>query len=278
MAMHERHLKDPYLPIPLPLIEVAEEVAGPRAIKRFTMKKAFDYRPGQCAMLSSLGRGEVMIAISSSPTRDVMEFGVMRTGVVTNGLHELETGDTICVRGPLGNGFPVDAWRGRNLVLIGGGIGITPVKSIIDYALDKRCDFRRIDLIYGSRTSADLCYRKDLEKLSRRRDINVHLSIDVAEGGWNGYVGFVPDNLLRVAPSRDNAVAVTCGPPVMITFTVKNLMRLGFSKEHIFTTLERRMTCGIGKCGRCNIGDLYVCKDGPVFSYDILERYPEALE
>jgi sulfhydrogenase subunit gamma (sulfur reductase) len=277
MAINEKPMNDPYLPISLPLIEVTEEVGGPRAIKRFKMKKAFDYRPGQCGMLSSPGKGEVMIAISSSPTREVMEFGVMRTGVVTNALHELKTGDAFSLRGPLGNGFPVDEWRGKNLVLIGGGIGITPVKSIIDYALDKRSDFGKIDFVYGSRTSADLCYRKDLEELAKRKDINLHLSVDVAEEGWKDYVGFVPANLLRVAPSPENTIAVTCGPPIMIKFVVKNLVQLGFLKKNIYTTLERRMKCGVGKCGRCNIGDIYVCKDGPVFAYDILERYPDAL-
>lgn len=278
MAMAEADVNNPYLPFSLPLMEVTEEVGGPRPIKRFKMKKGFEYRPGQCAMLSAPGTGEVMVAISSSPTREIMDFGVMRVGVVTSALHELDSGDAICLRGPLGNGFPVEKWSGRNLLLIGGGIGITPLKSIIDYVLDLRADYGRIDLVYGARSSADLCYRRDLEDLSSRGDINVHLSIDEPEDSWKEYVGFVPANLLRLAPSATDTVAVTCGPPIMIKFVVVNLLQLGFAAEAIYTTLERRMSCGIGKCGRCNIGDLYVCMDGPVFSYDVLQQYPEFSE
>ena len=271
-------VENPYLPLSVKLEEVIEEVHGPRAIKRFKVNKLFDYAPGQCAMLSAFGYGEVMIAISSSPSRKFLEFGVLKMGLVTNALHNLNEGDYIGVRGPLGNGFPVEDWKHRNLLFIGGGIGITPLRSIVHYAVDHRHEFDKLDLIYGARTSDDLCYKKDLEELEKRDDIDVHLSIDVEEDGWRGYTGFVPSNVLEVAPSPENTTVITCGPPIMIKYVIQNLLKLEFADEQIFTTVERRMKCGVGMCGRCNIGNLYVCKDGPVFSYDVLKKYPEAFE
>lgn len=270
--------RNPYLPIPVRLEEVTEEVSGPRAIKNFKIKKVFDYNPGQCAMVSVLGTGEGMFAISSSPSREFMEFGILKVGVVTEALHRLEKGDFIGIRGPYGNGFPVEDWKGKNILFVGGGIGITPLRSLVYYMLDHREDYGKLDLIYGARTSADLCYKQDLKELEKRKDISVYLSIDVKEEGWRGYTGFVPANLLELAPSPENTIAITCGPPVMIKFVIQNLLKLNFSDEQIFTTLERRMKCGVGKCGRCNIGNLYVCKDGPVFSYELLKKFPEALE
>ena len=269
---------NPYLPQPAELLEIKSEVGGPRPIKRLKIKKCFDYRPGQCAMLSLPGVGEVMLAISSSPTRETMEFGIMKAGVATAGLHGLSPGDFIGVRGPYGNGFPLESWRGKNIVLIGGGIGITPVWSILLYVLDNRDQYGRLDFIYGARSSADLCYHEDLRQLQDSQELSLHLSIDVEEPDWQGFTGFVPQNLLEVAPKPEGSVAVTCGPPIMIKFVIKNLLELGFQPVQIFTTLERRMKCGIGKCGRCNIGELYVCKDGPVFSYETLQRYPGAME
>jgi sulfhydrogenase subunit gamma (sulfur reductase) len=269
---------NPYLPHSAKLLEIKSEVGGPRPIKRLKIEKCFDYRPGQCAMLSLPGVGEVMLAISSSPTRETMEFGIMKAGVATAALHGLSAGEYIGVRGPYGNGFPLESWQGKNIVLIGGGIGITPVWSILLYVLDNRDQYGRLDFIYGARSSADLCYHEDLDQLQGNKELSLHLSIDVEEPGWKGFTGFVPQNLLEVSPKPEGSVAVTCGPPIMIKFVIKNLIELGFQPAQIFTTLERRMKCGIGKCGRCNIGELYVCKDGPVFSYETLLHYPEAME
>ena len=269
---------NPYLPQSAKLLEIKSEVGGPRPIKRLKIEKCFEYRPGQCAMLSLPGVGEVMLAISSAPTRKTMEFGIMKAGVVTAGLHGLSAGEYIGIRGPYGNGFPLDSWKGKNIVLISGGIGITPVWSILQYVLDNRDQYGRLDFIYGARSSADLCYHEDLDELRGSKELALHLSIDVEEPGWQDFTGFVPQNLLEVAPKPEGTVAVTCGPPIMIKFVIKNLIQLGFEPSQIFTTLERRMKCGIGKCGRCNIGELYVCKDGPVFSYETLQRYPEAMD
>ena len=198
------------------------------------------------------------------------------TGRVTPELHKLEPGDIVTVRGPYGNGFPVDEWKGKDLIFIGGGIGQAPLRSVYMYVLDKenRNDYGKVDIVYGARTSKDIVFRSELEELESKDDVNVHLSIDIEEDDWTRFVGFVPSNVERLAPSPENTIALTCGPPIMIKFVVQNLKKLGFKPEQIYTTLENRMKCGIGKCGRCNIGSVYVCKDGPVFSFADIQNLP----
>ncbi len=218
-----------------------------------------------------------MFAINSSPTETgYLSFSILKIGKVTTMLHQCEIGDIVTVRGPYGNGFPVNEWEGKNIVTIGGGIGQSPLRPIIYHILANRDKYKKFDLIYGARSSADLCFKEELFELEKRNDLNVHLSIDIPEKGWNRYVGFVPNNLMEVNPNPENTIAITCGPPIMIKFVIQNLLKLGFNEENIFTTLENRMKCGIGKCGRCNINELYVCKDGPVFSYATLKKHPEA--
>ena len=273
-------MKNPYLPQTSTIIEIREEAAGLRPIKTFKVTQpqgdGFGHRPGQCAMVGILGTGESMISIASSPTRKgYLEFSIMRLGKVTSALHDCESGDTISLRGPYGNGFPIHEWKGKNIITIGGGIGQAPLRPIIQYILDNRNDFGMLDVVYGSRTSQDLCFKEEMVDMAERDDMRVHLSIDIDEPDWTGFVGYVPSNLLRIKPSPENTIAVTCGPVVMIRYVIKNLVELGFSHEQIFTTLENRMKCGIGKCGRCNVGNLYVCKDGPVFSYATLKNLPE---
>jgi sulfhydrogenase subunit gamma (sulfur reductase) len=280
------HLENPYEPHLAKVVEIRSEVPGERAVKTFKVefldkkvKNNFKQRPGQCAMMGLLGRGESFFSISSPPTwKGFLEFSVLQyvTGRVTSELHKLEVGDIVTVRGPYGNGFPVDDWKGKNLIFIGGGIGQAPLRSVYMYVLDptKRKNYGQVDIIYGARTSRDLVFRTDLEELEKRDDVNVHLSIDMEEESWTRFVGFVPTNVLEVAPKPKNAIALTCGPPIMIRFVVENLKKLGFSPDKIYTTLENRMKCGIGKCGRCNIGSVYVCKDGPVFTYAEIQQMP----
>lgn len=271
--------KNPYQPWLATIDDIREEVGGQRAIKTFKLvfqdkniQNNFTYLPGQCVMVSLFGKGECFFAISSSPTqKGYIEVSVMKLGKVTSALHECEPGDVLGVRGPYGNSFHVDAWQGKNLVFIGGGIGQAPLRSIINYVVDNKKKYGKLDVIYGARSSKDLSYKQEFAELEKRKDVNMHLSIDVEEDGWTRFVGFVPTNLLEVKPSPKNAVAVTCGPPIMIKFVIQNLLKLGFTEDQIFTTLEMRMKCGIGKCGRCNIGNIYVCKDGPVFSYKQLK-------
>lgn len=275
---------NPYIPFSATVDDAWYETGGDRAIKTFKVtlddpriRASWSHLPGQCAMIGILGEGESMISISSSPTEgDFLRFSVMRMGRVTQALHQLQPGDSLTVRGPYGNSFPVDEWQGRQILTIGGGIGQAPLRPIIEYVKANRHLYAGLTMIYGARTSGDLCFKNEFEAMRKNEELSCHLTIDVAEEGWDLNVGFVPQMLLDLNPSPENTIAVTCGPPVMIRFVLQNLKKLGFADEQIFTTLENRMKCGIGKCGRCNAGPMYVCKDGPVFSYATLREVPEA--
>jgi len=215
-----------------------------------------------------------VISISSSPlVKDFLQFSILKMGRVTSAIHEMDVGDVIGIRGPYGNSFPIDEWKGKNLIFIGGGIGLAPLWSVLQTALGKKEDFGQLTLIYGARTSENLVYAQDLENL--KKEMNVYLSVDTEEPGWNGFIGFVPHNLLEKRPSPQNAIAIACGPPIMIKFSIKSLKDLGFEDDQIYTTVENKMKCGIGKCGRCNIGSHYVCKDGPVYSWAKLKTLPQ---
>ncbi len=240
--------------------------------------KLFEHSPGQCAMLSVPGVSEAMISITSSPTnRDFMEFSIKKCGCLTEWLHSMEVGQMITVRGPYGRPFPVDgALAGKSLVFVAGGIGLAPLRSVINYVRDNREKYGRVDIIYGSRSKEDLVgYREIAEEWMSTPDFHVHLTIDREQQGWDGHVGFVPNYIAELGLSAVNACALVCGPPVMIKFSLPNLLAAGFDKTEIFTTMELRMKCGIGKCGRCNIGNKYVCKDGPVFRFDELDALPD---
>lgn len=239
-------------------------------------RQTFSYQPGQCAMLSVLGEGESMISICSSDSRKgPLEFSIKRVGRVTTALHEAEPGHKIGVRGPYGNAFPVDEWTGKNLLFVGGGIGLAPLRAVINHCLDARDDFGHIDILYGARSPGDLCFKRELrDNWPLIEDVDVHLTVDESDGNWDGAVALVPHRLEEIAPTSDDTVAVTCGPPIMIKFTIEALKRLGFADSEIVTTLEMKMQCGVGICGRCNIGGRYVCVDGPVFTYEQLRSLP----
>lgn len=238
--------------------------------------KIFEHMPGQCAMVCVPGVGEAMFSITSSPTnREYQEFSIKRCGDLTDRLHTMQVGDEILVRGPYGNHFPVDtALKGKNLLFIAGGIGLAPLRSVINYVLDNRDDYGTVDILYGSRSADDLVRREEMETVwAHAKGVNVYMTIDRPQEGWEGHVGFVPAYLKEVGFDT-NKVALLCGPPIMIKFCLQALEEMGFSKEQVYTTLELRMKCGIGKCGRCNIGTKYVCKDGPVFRFDQVDALP----
>ena len=239
-------------------------------------KKPFAHIPGQCAMLSMPGVGEALFSITSSPTEDYLDFSIKKCGCVTDWLHAMEEGQQITIRGPYGNGFPVDTdFVGKDLLFIAGGIGLAPLHSVINYCRAHRQAYEKIDIVYGSRSKADLVDFPEIESVwCQESGISVHLTIDNPEPDWDGHVGFVPNYVKELAFSRDKTVIV-CGPPIMIKFTLAALMDLGFSREQVYTTMELRMKCALGKCGRCNIGDKYVCKDGPVFRFDQLDELPD---
>ena len=237
----------------------------------------FRFRAGQFGLYSVFGEGESTFCIASPPTRSgYVECTFRRTGRVTGALAELEVGDTVGFRGPYGNAFPIDEWEGKNLLFIAGGIALPPVRCVIWSALDQRERFRDVTIVYGARTVADLVYKRELDEWGKRADVRLVTTVDPGGGtpDWKGETGFVPAVLEKTAPRSANAVAVVCGPPVMIKCTFPVLSRLGFAGENVFTTLENRMKCGVGKCGRCNLGKYFVCKDGPVFSFSQLKALP----
>ena len=238
---------------------------------------AFKHMPGQCAMLSIPGVGEAMFSIASSPTnQEYMDFSIKQAGVLTDRLHLAEPNQQLTIRGPYGRVFPVEEdLKGKDLLFIAGGIGIAPLRSVINYVRDKRANYGTVDIVYGARSSDNLVYREEMDtEWIKTGDINVHITIDQAEDAWAGNVGFVPDFVKKLGFSNDRTTVI-CGPPIMIKFTLKALEELDFDLKRTFTTLEMRMKCGIGKCGRCNVGNKYVCIDGPVFRCDELSELPD---
>ena len=236
----------------------------------------FDHMPGQCAMLSIPGVGEAMFSITSSPTnKEYKEFSIKKCGCLTDWLHAMDVGQQITIRGPYGNSFPVEtALKGKDLLFIAGGIGLAPLRSVINYVRDNRANYGSIQIVYGSRSKDDLVdYREILDEWMADEGVEVNLTIDRPQEGWDGHVGFVPNYVKELQPDLNKTVLM-CGPPVMIKFTLQGLKELGFQETQVYTTMELRMKCGVGKCGRCNIGSKYVCKDGPVFRFDQLDELP----
>ena len=274
-------MENPYVPFLMRIEEIIVETEDEN-IKTFELsfvgkadEERFVYTPGQFAEISVFGKGEAPFGMASTPTRPGrLAFSVSKIGVVTGELHRMEKGDVVGVRGPLGNGYPLESFKTKSLVLVGGGFGFSTLRSLTDFILhdSNRKDYGDLTVIYGARRPGLLLYKRDLEHWRERADLQLHLTVDKGENGWQGHVGFVPDVTRAVAPNPRNAYAVVCGPPAMIHFTLPVLKELGFGDENIFLSLEMRMKCGIGKCGRCNVGSKYICRDGPVFSQQELSR------
>jgi len=239
--------------------------------------KDFNFRVGQFGMFSVLGVGESTFNIcSSSNWKDFIEFCFRRTGRVTEAMWAVDKGDTIGFRGPYGNAYPMDTGAGKDLIFLGGGIAMPPIRCAIWYALENRQDFGQITIVYGARKVSDLVFRDELDVWREHELVRVVSCVD--PGGetpdWKGEVGFVPSVVEKAQISADNAVALVVGPPVMIKFTLPVLAKMGMADRDIYTSLENRMKCGVGKCGRCNCGPVYVCKEGPVFTLEQLKQLP----
>jgi NAD(P)H-flavin reductase len=267
------------------LMEIENIVEETPDVRTFRLKfknseeaENFAFKAGQFGEYSVLGEGESTFCVASSPTRKgYIECTFRKAGRVTNSLANLEVGDTVGFRGPYGNTFPIEEWEGKNLLYIAGGIALPPMRCVIWNTVDLRDKYKDITIVYGARTVSDLVYKHELKEWEDRPDIRLITTVD--PGGqtpdWKGETGFVPFVLEKLAPSSENTIAVLCGPPVMIKFTMPVLKKLGFQDKDIYTTLENRMKCGFGKCGRCNVGRVFVCKDGPVFSYEQILTLPE---
>lgn len=270
-----------YKPYLMRIEKITEEAPG---VKTFRLvftdeeeKKNFSFKTGQFGEYSVFGEGESTFCIASSPTRsDYIECTFRQAGRVTSALASKEENDVIGFRGPYGNIFPIDKWEGKSLLFVAGGIALPPLRSVIWNILDLRDRYKDVTILYGARTVADLVYKHELEEWSKRGDVRLITTVD--PGGntpdWTGEVGFVPHVLEKANPSSQDTIALVCGPPIMIKLTLPVLQKLGFTPENTYTTLENRMKCGFGKCGRCNVGKVYVCKDGPVFTLSQLNELP----
>ncbi|KPJ53525.1 heterodisulfide reductase subunit F [candidate division TA06 bacterium DG_24] len=270
-----------YMPHQMEITEIIDETPDTRTLKLVFkdegVRESFSFKAGQFGLFSVYGAGECTFDICSSPTwKDHIECCFRKVGKVTSALWRLEQGDLVGFRGPYGNWFPVDEFKGKNIVFIAGGIAFPPIRGVLWNCVDLRDQFKDITIVYGARTVSDLVYKYELEEWEKRDDVSLVKTVD--PGGetpdWDGKIGFVPTVLEQAAPSSENAVALVCGPPIMIKFTLPVLTKLGFSDDRIYSTLENRMKCGVGKCGRCNIADVYVCKEGPVFTAEQMKVLP----
>jgi NAD(P)H-flavin reductase len=270
---------DRYLPNLAVIERVTQETEDTKTFRATfpeeSLRETFTWEPGQFQEISVFGVGEATFCLASAPTAGRhVEFSVKRFGTVTTALHDLDEGAVVGVRGPFGNWFPYERMKGKNLLFVGGGIGMAPLRSLLNFCLDNRSDYGHIDIFYGARSPRDFCFTYEWDRWRNAPDTKLYLAADVGDDTWKEYVGVVPKYLMEVHPSAENAIAITCGPPIMIKFTLPELQKLGFGDDDIITTLEMRMKCGLGKCGRCNIGHTYVCLDGPVFSYAQMKQLP----
>ena len=256
------------------VVKILEESTDVKTFRISTLdgKKPFAPKPGQSGMFSLPMIGEAMFSVTNQGD-DYIDMAIKKTGELTDALHEIEEGQEIGIRGPYGNGFPLEYLKGKDIVFIAGGIGLAPVRSVIMHCLKNRADYGKLTIIYGARSVEDLCFKDDLfNNWPKEENTQVYVTIDRPQEGWEGHVGFVPDYIKEIAPNPQ--IAIICGPPVMIKFSLPALTGLGFQSDDVITTLELRMKCGIGKCGRCNIGHKYVCLDGPVFTLTQLNEMP----
>ena len=240
------------------------------------IRDSFEYKPGQFIFVSAFGTGESPFGLSSvSYRKGDLEVAVRRVGTVTGSLHELEPGATVGVRGPFGNHFPLDEYKGKNIFIIGGGIGFAPLRPIITTIIDHRDDYQDLLILNGARTPADLCFATEFDTWAASPGTKVELTVDAGDESWTGRVALIPAVVKELNPSPDNAIAIICGPPIMIHFTLIELKKLNFQDNQIVTTLEGKMKCGLGKCARCNVGEKYICQDGPVFTMEQISQLIE---
>ncbi len=274
-----------YSPFPMRVVSKRAEAPGVNTLKLEFVKEEDheffkqNYKTGMFGLYGIFGEGESTFCVASPETRkDYIECTFRQSGRVTSTLANVDAGDIVTFRGPYGNRFPIEQFEGKNLLFIAGGIALPPTRSVIWSCLDQREKYKDVTIVYGARTVADLVYKDELDEWKKRDDVRLVLTVD--PGGetpdWQDHVGFVPTVLEQAAPSPENTIAVLCGPPIMIKFTLVALQKLGFTAENVYTTLENRMKCGVGKCGRCNVGSVYICKEGPVFTAAEVQAMPQA--
>lgn len=259
-----------YLPEPARILQ-AEQMTDTEKLYTIELNggRSLGHEPGQFVEVSVLGVGEAPISISSSPSRSngVFELCVRRAGDLTAVIHSKGAGDTLGIRGPYGRAFPLEKFRGKDILFAPGGLGLAPARSIINQVLDERGRFGRVTILYGARNPSELLFKDELEEWRARDDVDLHLTVDRGDDEWTGNVGVITTLFSKISVYPRNTVAITIGPPVMYRFVLMELLGKGIPETNIWLSLERRMKCGVGKCGHCQINDLYACQSGPSFSY-----------
>jgi len=266
---------NPYSPIKTDVIEVIEETPTIKTL-RLKPEEPIEFKTGQFIELTVPGVGEAPFTPSSNPhVKEIIEVTVMRVGKVTDAIHKLKKGDIVGIRGPFGNGYPFEEFKGKEVLVVGGGCGFAPIRSLMYEFFEHSDEFKALYFRGGCKTPRDFLYRNEIEGWKKRSDIDVVLTVDEGDGEWSGKVGLVTTILDDVKMDFKNGIAVVCGPPIMMKFTTLKLIQMGFKDSNIYLSMERNMSCGIGKCGHCRLGKYYVCKDGPVFRYDLVKDYPD---
>lgn len=273
-------MRNEYIPHPAIIESIQEESFDIKTFKVIfedeNLANSFDYKPGQFMQVSRLGIGEAPISITSSPNqKGYLEFTIKALGKLTHAIHELKPGDKIYIRGPYGNSYPFQEVKGKALYFIAGGIGLAPLRSIINLVFNKKEEFGKIKILYGAKTPSELCFKPELDTWNHIPDTEVLLTVDEADKNWKGNVGVVTTLWDKTDMNTSSGIAYVCGPPIMLKFVIEKLVKSGFKYENIYVSLERYMKCGLGKCGHCNIGEKFVCVDGPVFSYDQIKNFPD---
>jgi NAD(P)H-flavin reductase len=269
------HHENPYRPIKARTEKIITETSN---IKTFVFRpeEPMHFLAGQFMLVTVPGVGECAFTPSSDlKITDTIEFTIMRAGSVTSKIHALQEGDVVGLRGPYGNPYPLEKYHGKEVYVIGGGVGLAPLRALL-FALNHEIDqLKKVEVRFGARTPSDIAYRGAIEEWKQRKNTNIKITVDAAEPGWTGHVGLVPSILQDGDIDVKNAVAVVCGPPIMMKFVNKRLLDMGFAPGDIYLSMEKNMSCGIGKCFHCNLGKYLVCKDGPVFTWEQIKDIPE---
>ena len=268
----EMMMSNPYRPWPARITSITELTATEKLFEfrliDERIRDAFHHEPGQFVEVSIFGVGEAPISISSSPSKHgFIELCVRRTGKFTEVLHQMQCGDIVGLRGPFGRGFPFEDMKGHDILLVAGGLGIAPLRSLINNIHDERSEFGKVTIIYGSKNPSEVMFRNQFEMWRHRKDFDLYLTVDNPDDTWDGEVGLVTKSFEHLEVDPDNTFGALCGPPVMYRFVIDEMRKKGISYDHIYCSFERHMKCGMGKCGHCQIGHQYVCIDGPVFNY-----------
>lgn len=267
--------KNPYQSLPAKIEKVIAESSN---IKTFVLKpeEDFSFETGQFIELSVPGTGEAPFTPSSNPgIKEKLDVTIMKVGMVTEKLHNINEGADVGIRGPYGYGYPLDKFKGKEIYIVGGGVGLAPLRSLVLSLLNEADAYKKIVLRYGAKTSQDIIYKEEVKAWSRNNKIDVVLTVDKGDETWKENVGVVTTILNSKDVNTKEAVTIVCGPPIMMKFATFKLLELGFREENIYLSMEKNMSCGLGKCGHCRLGEFYVCKDGPVFTYDRIKHIHE---